>query len=63
MGMSDPRLSCLESCFFFPIMGRLSFLVAVADVHSLLLCREVLSPPDSSIIFCDMRMAILSGGI
>ena len=45
VGMSDPRLSCLER--FFPVMGRLSFLAAVVDVHSHVLCRGVLSPPDS----------------
>ena len=45
VGMSDPRLSCLER--FFPVMGRLSFLAAIVDVHSHVLCRGVLSPPDS----------------
>ena len=41
VGMSDPRLSCLER--FFPVMGRLSFLAAVVDVHSHVLCRGSLS--------------------
>ena len=44
MGMSDPRLSCLER--FFSVMGRLSFLADIVDVHSHVLCRGVLSPPD-----------------
>ena len=33
MGMPDPQISSLES--FFSGMGRLSFLVAIANVHSL----------------------------
>ena len=53
MGISDPRLSFLESFFFFfPDTGRLSFLVAVANVHSHGLGSWVLSPPGSLLDCC-----------
>lgn len=48
--MSDPRLSSLES--FFPGIQRLSFIAAVAEVHSHSQCGEVPFPPGSSRIYC-----------
>ena len=43
VGTSDPRLSFLESVFFPPDTGRLSFPAAVANVHSHVLGRWALS--------------------
>ena len=51
VGTSDPRLSSLEKKIFF-WQGRLSFLVAIANVHSHVLCRWVLFPPGLLLHYC-----------